>query len=263
VDTPDVTTAAHEAGNSAVVENGARVGYAMSGVLHLVIAYIALKVAWSSGGGSADQSGALATLASSTGGPFVLWLAVAGFFLLALWQLTEAVTGAHGAEAADRAKAVGKMVVYAALGWTALKFAMGSSSSSKGQTKDFTASLMSHTGGRLLVGAIGVGIVVVAGYHVYKGWTRKFLEDLREDPGTWAVNAGRFGYIAKGVALSVVGFLFVLAAVHKAPSEATGLDGGLRTLRDAPAGGVLLTLVALGFAAYGIYSFARARYARV
>ncbi|MDF8266006.1 DUF1206 domain-containing protein [Luteipulveratus sp. YIM 133296] len=263
MNTADVQTAAHKAGNSWVVENGARVGYAMSGLLHLLIAYIALKVAWTAGGGSADQSGALATLANSTGGPFVLWLAVVGFVLLAVWQLTEAVSGAHGAEASDRAKNVGKMVVYAVLAWTALTFATGSSTSSEGQTKDFTAGLMQQTGGRVLVGAIGLGVIGVAGYHVYKGWKKKFLEDLREHPGSWAVHAGRFGYIAKGAALAVVGALFLVAAVHKAPSEATGLDGGLRTLREAPAGSILLTLVALGLAAYGIYSFARARYARV
>lgn len=84
--TPDVKTAAHEAGNSTVVERGARLGYAVSGLLHLLIAYIALKVAWTSGGGKADQSGALATLAGSTGGSFVLWLTVVGLVLLAVWQ---------------------------------------------------------------------------------------------------------------------------------------------------------------------------------
>lgn len=261
--TPDVKTAAHEAGNSTVVERGARLGYAVSGLLHLLIAYIALKVAWTSGGGKADQSGALATLAGSTGGSFVLWLTVVGLVLLAVWQLTEAITGAHGAEAADRAKAVGKLVVYAALAWTALTFATGSSSSSSGQTKDVTASLMSHTGGQFLVGALGLGVVGVGGYHVYKGWKKTFLEDLEGHPGTWAVRAGRIGYVAKGVALIVVGVLFVVAAIRQKPSEATGLDGALRTLREAPAGQVLLTLVAIGLAAFGVYGGARARYARV
>lgn len=263
MDTPDVKTAAHQAGNSAIVERGAKLGYAVSGLLHLLIAYIALKVAWSSGGGSADQSGALATLASSSGGPLILWVTVVGFALLAVWQLTEAITGAHGAELADRVKALGKLVAYAALTWTALTFATGSSTSSGDQTKDFTASLMGHTGGRLLVGALGVGVAAVGGYHVYKGWKATFLEDLTEHPGTWAVQAGRAGYVAKGVALIVVGGLFVVAAVRKAPSEATGLDGGLRTLREAPAGTVLLTLVAVGLAAFGVYCGARARYARV
>ncbi|HEY5515876.1 MAG TPA: DUF1206 domain-containing protein [Pengzhenrongella sp.] len=263
MDTPDVKTVAHQAGDSKPVEWGARLGYAVSGLLHLLIAWIALKVAWSSGGGSADQSGALATLARSPGGPLVLWVAVVGFALLAVWQLTEAVTGAHGAEASDRAKAVGKLVMYAALAWTALTFASGSSTSSRGQTKDFTATLMSHAGGRLLVGAIGLAVVGIGGYHVYKGWKKKFLDDLRQNPGRWAVQAGRAGYIAKGIALVAVGFLFLVAAVRNAPSKATGLDGGLRTLREAPAGTALLTLVALGIAAYGVYSFARSRYARV
>jgi hypothetical protein len=51
--------------------------------------------------------------------------------------------------------------------------------------------------------------------------------------------------------------------VHKQAKEASGLDGALRSLRDQPFGTVLLVLMALGFAAYGIYSFARARYAKV
>lgn len=256
-------TAAHRAGDSKPLEWGARLGYAVSGLLHLLIGWIALKVAWSSGGGSADQSGALGTLARSPGGPLVLWVAVVGFALLALWQLTDAVTGGSGGEASDRAKAAGKMVVYAALAWTALKFASGSSTSSRAQTEDFTATLMQHSGGRLLVGAIGVAVVGVGGYHVYKGWAKRFLQDLQEHPGDWAVQAGRAGYIAKGVALVVVGFLFLVAAVRKAPSKASGLDGGLRTLREAPAGTWLLSLVAVGIAAYGVYCFARARYGRV
>ena len=48
-----------------------------------------------------------------------------------------------------------------------------------------------------------------------------------------------------------------------ARGEATGLDGALRSLLGAPLGRIVLSLVALGFAAYGVYSFARARYARV
>jgi hypothetical protein len=34
-------------------------------------------------------------------------------------------------------------------------------------------------------------------------------------------------------------------------------------MRDLPAGTVILLGIALGLAAYGVYSFARARYARV
>jgi len=77
------------------------------------------------------------------------------------------------------------------------------------------------------------------------------------------VTAGRVGYIAKGVALVVVGFFFLVAAWQANPDKATGLDGALKSLKDAPFGPFLLTLVAAGIAAYAVYSFARSRYARV
>ena len=96
-----------------------------------------------------------------------------------------------------------------------------------------------------------------------KGWTKKFLQDLNENPGILATRAGMVGYIAKGIALGVVGILFVTAAAQNSSRKATGLDGALRTLREQPAGPWLLTAVALGIATYGAYSFARARHARV
>jgi hypothetical protein len=117
--------------------------------------------------------------------------------------------------------------------------------------------------GQVLVAAVGLAVIGVGIYHVVKGWKRKFLADLDSNPGPWVVKAGRFGYIAKGIALAVVGVLFGLAALHENAKEATGLDGALRSFLGAPFGRVILTLVALGFVAYGIYSFARARHARV
>lgn len=115
----------------------------------------------------------------------------------------------------------------------------------------------------MLVGALGLGIIGAGGYHVSKGWRAKFLEDLVQHPGTWAVLAGRVGYVAKGIALVVMGLLFVAGAVHGSAAETTGLDGALHSLREQPFGSILLTLVGAGIAAYGVYSFARARYARV
>jgi hypothetical protein len=257
------SSAARQAGDSAVVEWGARLGYAVVGLIHLLIAWIALKVAWGIGGGSkkADTSGALETLTASGTGVVLLWVCVAGFLLLAVWQLFEAALG-HG-EATDRAKAAGKGVTYLFFAWSTFKVGEGASSSAEQQTEDFTAGLMGSPGGRLLVGVVGLVVLGIAGYHVYKGWTKKFLDDLREHPGDWAVTAGRIGYIAKGVALVIVGFFFLVAAWQADPDKAQGLDGALKTVKDQPFGPFLLTLVAAGIAAYGVYSFARSRYARV
>ena len=251
--------AAGKAGDHPVVEWGARLGYAASGVLHLVLAWLIVQVAVGSGA-TASQSGAVGALARQPFGQFLLWVLVVGFALLALWQVTELFTAR---EAFDKAKAGGKAVLYVALAWTAGIFAVGGHTSSNKQTKDFTRTLMDAPAGPLLVGLVGVAIIGVALYHVYKGWKKKFLEDLQEHPGRWAVVAGRVGYIGKGIALVALGILFITAAIEHQAGKVTGLDGALKSLRDLPAGVVILIGIAIGFAAYGVYSFARARYARV
>jgi hypothetical protein len=253
-------TAARRASESPVVEWGARLGYAVLGLLHLLIGWIGLGLAWG-GGGTADKSGALGTLASSGIGPVLLWVAVVGFAALALWQLTEAALTRD--DLTHRAKALGKAVVYGFFGWSAWKYTKGSGSSDEQQTDDFTRTLMEQPAGRWLVAAVGLAVIGVAAYHVYKGWTRKFLDDLRRHPGRWADVSGWVGYVAKGAALAIVGGLFVIAAWREDPESAAGLDGALKTLRDQAFGPALLTVVAAGIAAYGIYSFARARYARI
>ncbi len=260
----DVTRATREANESPVVEWGARIGFGVLGGLHLVIGYIALKVAWGIGGGSqqADSGGALTTLSGSSTGKVLLWIGVAGFALLAIWNLTEGAIS--NGETKDRLKLVAKGVMYGFFTWTAFKVvALGSSSNSEGKTDDVSQKLMSSPAGQVLVGVVGLVILGVAGYHVYKGWKKKFLDDLEEHPGTWAVRAGRAGYVAKGIALAIAGFFFLVAAWQSDPQEAKGLDGALKSLKDMTGGPVILTVVALGIAAYGIYSFARARYARL
>jgi len=262
----DVSRVANKVEGQPVLQMGARVGYAVSGVLHLLIGWIGVQVAWSASGKSADQSGALQTLAGSTLGRLTLWVAVLGFLALGLWQLANALavrTGGESSQWAAMAKGIAKALVYLVLAWTSFSFAKGQPSSSKAQSADFTATMLQQTGGRLLVSVIGLVVIGVGVYHVVKGWTKRFLHDLSESPGTLATRAGVFGYIAKGIALAVVGVLFVTAAVQNSSSKATGLDGALRSLRQQAAGTWLLTAVALGIAAYGVYSFARARHARV
>jgi hypothetical protein len=255
--TGNVRTTASQAGNNPLVEQGARLGYAASGLLHGLIAWLTLQLAVTGTTQQADQQGALQTLAGSGLGRVLLWLTVIGFGFLALWQVSEAVVRTR---TTDRVKAVAKAVVDVALAWTALSVLQGTAS---GGGSGFAAGLVSSTGGRALVALVGLAVVAVGGYHVVKGWKRRFLEDLRANPGRWAVRAGRIGYIAKGFALGVVGLLLVTAAVQSRPEQAQGLDAALHAVAQLPLGTVLLILTALGLAAYGVYSFARAKYARV
>jgi hypothetical protein len=68
------STATQMAQNS-VFERFARAGYVVSGLRHLTIGYLAIGIALGTGGGNADQSGALAAVAGKPGGIVALWVA--------------------------------------------------------------------------------------------------------------------------------------------------------------------------------------------
>ncbi len=258
---PSVRSAAAEAGDHPILEHGARLGYAAGGVLHLMLAWVALQltIGRSDADADADQTGALAQLGGTAVGRVLLGTVLAGFVLLALWQVTEAITRSG----ADRARPAAKAVVHVALAWTTLSVLRGAGSSGGDEPSGATARLLAQPFGAVLVGAVGLALLAVAAFHVDKGWRKRFLDDLREHPDRWVITAGRVGYVAKGVALAVVGALVTAAALTNDPEKAEGLDGALHSLLEVPLGRVLVALIATGLACYGAYALARARYARV
>jgi hypothetical protein len=78
---------------NSVFERFARTGYVVSGLLHLMIGYLAIRIALGVGRGTADQSGALATLATKPGGIVAIWVAVVALVVMGLWRLVETALG--------------------------------------------------------------------------------------------------------------------------------------------------------------------------
>ena len=265
---------AHRAANSDWLENLARIGFIALGVLHVLIGWLALQLAWFGGGKSADQSGAFSSGKELPGGQVLLWILGIGLFALALWQAAEIFRWWRGLSAGGDArkkaishivKSVAKVIIYISLGLLAIRTASGTAQSSSQQQKQATQGIFGMTGGRFLVGLAGLIVIAVGLYHVYKGWTKKFLEgidvsDASPSQRTAITRLGQVGYPAKGVALAILGGLLVWAAITFDPKKASGLDGALRTLLDEPFGKILLTLVALGLVAFGVFCFFRARY---
>lgn len=261
--------AAERAESSPALRVAARTGFIASGLVHILIGWLALRLALGSGGGDADQSGALSSVAQAPGGEILLGIGALAMGTLAIWNALEAWFEARREPTAAKKlrRAVsyaGKAVVYAVMAVTAGRFAVGAGSSSSQQTEGVTAPLLGHPAGRVVVIAAGAVIVGIGVFHVVKGATRRFERDLRRTPSgsasPFVVATGMAGFIAKGAALIAVGALFAWAGIGADPDKATGLDGALHTMAGLPAGTVLLALVGIGLALYGVYSFFRARY---
>ena len=75
----------------------ARAGFAARGTVYVIIGILAIKLALGSGGTSANQQGALRTIAAQPFGKVLLVLVATGLGGYALWRLTRAVLG-HGPE---------------------------------------------------------------------------------------------------------------------------------------------------------------------
>ncbi|SDR97096.1 DUF1206 domain-containing protein [Microlunatus soli] len=242
-------------------------GLCAYGVVHLIIAGIALRLAWS-GDGQASEQGALRTLAGTPAGPLLLIMVGIGLAVLVPWQALEAALG-HGKVAVEhdpkrrtlkRLSSASRALVYLLLAASAFRFVGGAGSGSSEDS--ITAKLMTLPLGRILVAAVGIGVIAVGVSQVIKGSRRSFTADLVGSTSAAGRAVGVAGYITKGIALALVGGLFGWAALTFDPRRAGGLDEALRLVRNQPAGPVLLTVLAGGLACFGLFCFVWAKNAK-
>ena len=243
------------------------------GAVHVIIAYLAVRVAFGDTGEQADQKGAVQEVGSGTFGAVVLWVLAVGLVAYGGWQAMQAAIGYQWVEKKSkrtrrRIAAVVKAVFGIALGIYAGRLASGSGSGGSGssdqQQQEFTAKLLSLPAGQVLVAIAAAIVIGVAVSQVRKGIKKSFLDDLdmHDLPnGTqqWVRRLGVFGYIAKGFVVGIIGVLLGIAAFQHDSQEAGGLDRALKTLAAQPFGAVALVLVGIGLAAFGVYCFAAAR----
>ena len=269
----DAGNKAEQVGDSKALEVLARVGLVAYGVVHLLLGWLALQIAWGlSGRESADTSGAMKTLADQPFGQVLLWLVAVGLASLALWQASAVIWGYRNLEGAERVReqitSGAKAVVFAALGYSAGAAALGAGSSSAQSQQQATSGVLGWSGGRVIVIVAGLVIIGVGVAAIVKGVRKSFAEEIDTSPlsptlRTAVARLGQMGYIAKGLALGVVGGLLSYATLTFDPRKVQGLDGAMHTILAQPFGRFLLTAVALGFAAFGLFAILQSRYRRM
>ncbi|WP_139978721.1 DUF1206 domain-containing protein [Nocardioides litoris] len=243
-----------------VVDKIAQVGLVAFGVVHLVLGWLVVTLALGDREGSASTTGAMRQLDEQPLGGALVWAVSLGMFLLVVWQAVEAWTDD---ETKDRLVHAGRAVVYAVIGVSGVRVATGSGGG--GGTDSMTARLMDAPGGQLFVGAVGLGVVAVGGALLWQAWTESYLDHLdgrgrSGDAGRAYRVLARVGHVAKGLALGAVGVLFGYAAATHDAKKSGGVDQALRQVLDQSGGPVVVGLLGLGFAAFGVYCFAWSRH---
>jgi Domain of Unknown Function (DUF1206) len=203
----------------------------------------------------------------------VLWVLAVGLAALCLWQAVE-VLRHHGSlppAGSERrglllqvGKTVGTAVFYGYLAYSAVRTALGRGQN-RGTQQHTVAGVLGWPGGQALVTAVGVVVAAIGVYLVQKGVRADFTDEIDLDRFPPAVRAGtrrvcQAGFALKGIALVLVGVVVGWAAIGAHPDRGDGMDGALRVIAGEPFGQWLLTVIALGLAAFAVYCLVRARH---
>ena len=254
--------------NSEWFDKAVRFGLVVYGVVYLVLAWLGIQLALGDHEGKATTKGAVAQLAEQPFGTFMIIVVAIGMFLLVLWRLFDLFLGHHEDDGADlwkhRASDLLKAVLYGAICWSAISVLMDSGGGGSG-AKDFSSTILGLPGGQFWLTLIGLGIMVYGGNQIYLAWNEKHQKKLATEgksgeAGKAYMLFGKIGYIAKGIAVGLVGGLFVYAAFTEDPEKSGSTDKALHKVLQQPFGPWLLIALSLGIACYGLFQFARARH---
>jgi hypothetical protein len=271
-----------QSGNAAVKRAAAnpalelleRLGYAVRGALYAAMGLLALRVVFSvAGGQTTDLTGSLVFLIRNPFGKLVLIVAAVGLAAYSLWGLTRAIYDPlhRGSDASGYMARLGFLtsaLSYAAIVWFALQLLAGSGATTSDGTKTTIATVLTHPAGgalTILIGLVVIGIALGQFLEAYRATFARDLKGTEMSPRTRdiAVKLGRFGMFARGVIFLIIGWFVVQAGVHHDPAQTQGFSGAFVFLLAQPFGRILLGIVALGFVALGLHSFACARWVRL
>jgi hypothetical protein len=264
---------AREAEQSTPLRALARAGYAANGLVHILIGVIAIAVAWG-GKGATDQSGALMAIAAVPFGFVLLWIVAVTLWALGAWQLLEGILMRADSDGAQdlvgkwgrRVGAWGQAVIFVALGLIAAAVALGAQVDTEQAAEDASQGLLSIPGGPILLVLVGLGIGIGGIAFIVMGLRRSFRDkiDIPEHGiGRGIAGLGLVGFVAKGIALVIVGILLIVASFSSDADTAGGLDGALQALLALDLGPLLVAVVGAGFIAYGVFCLFRARFAHL
>jgi fumarate reductase subunit D len=267
-------TAVKHAAANPLLELLERLGYVVRGALYAVMGLLALALALGSGGGQAtDLSGSLVALIGNPFGKLVLVVVAVGLTAYSVWGFVRAIydplhRGSDASGYAARLGFVTSALSYLAIVIFALQILGGAGGGSGDSTQKTIASVLIHPAGGLLTVIIGLVAIAVAFGQFLEAYKATFKKDLKGAEMTTserdlAIGLGRFGMFARGVTFLVIGWFLVQAGIHHDAGQAQGFGGAFAFLLGQPFGRLLLGIIALGFVALGLHSFACARWIRL
>lgn len=251
------------------IESLMRAGYAARGVVYLIVGGIAVFAAVN-GGEAEGSTGALEFLFKQPFGQVLLGVVAAGLFAYTAWRVVDAVMDLEdeGDDTEGYASRAGQLlsgVTHAFLGVSAVTIILNGAEARDGgersTTESWTAALIDTPLGRTAIIAAGAVTICVGIYLFIKARKAAYRSKIHKNETTQNLAPViRFGLVAHGAVLLIIGSLIAWAGVAHDPDRAAGLGEALRILETQAFGRLLLGVTGAGLAGFAIYCFVMARY---
>ena len=249
----------------------ARLGYAARGLVFVILAYFTGISAIDTFTRPIDGKDALAALLSEPFGGTLLVIIALGLFCFAIWREAQGLYdvdhfGSDFTGMMRRVAYAASGIFYAAFGTLTVLMLVGiRTPSGEHVVHDWTARLLSHPLGSIVVDIIGVGTMSCGIGLGIAGVRAEFSKRLGLE---WKLRLfvtalGVAGYVARGVVIGMIGLFFLFAGTDANGGEARGLAGALETIKQQPYGSSLLGIAAFGLLAFGAYGLAKSAFRRI
>lgn len=257
-----------------LLEWAARIGYGARGFVYLSVGILTLLASADLAGDAVGTSGAIGWLAKQPLGRVWLFLLGLGLAAFVLWRMLQAVFDADHEGTTWKGLNTRMSQFFSGLGYAFLSYSAFSllvhtpidpAAAEISKSHEQASTVLSLPFGNWLLAGVGLGLFGVGVANVVRAWREDFTEFLacsehlcrRVEP------LARAGYMARGFAYLPLAVLVVLAGLHSEPSDVTSFGSALEAVERQPAGPWILAVAALGFVAFGAFSFIEARFRRI
>lgn len=244
-------------------------GHITKGVIYLLIGVFALATLIGASSGGNGPKAVIDWVGTNPFGQVLLGLVGLGLAAYATWRFylfTEDPDNEDDGKK-GKVKRLGwavSAVSYGALSVYAFQNLFGSGGS-KGTKEDLIARLLDQSWGDIVVAAIGLIVVGVGVYQLYRAVTDKHMEDINhqrlgEEQEEVVRNSGRIGLAARFVVYGIMGGFLVRTALSSDADQFKGIGESLSYLENGTWGTALLAVTGAGLLAYGFFMMVKARY---
>lgn len=252
-------------------EKFARFGLVSKGIVYFLMGGLSVLAAFGLSSEKGDKSEAFKLIYEQPYGRVIL-IAIAigllGYVMLRLMQAFKN-TENKGKDLKGTLDRIGygmSALMYLGIGIYAMKLVLQGASSDQGDSRQFIVSkIFEYPGGEYIVGIASLIVIGMGIYQIARVVTGKFMKRVNlynSNMKDAFKTAGVIGYISRGIVLGIIGYFLFHAAWLSNPNEAKGTGAAFDFLQNT-FGSLMMALVAIGLAAYGVFCFVKAKYQRI